>query len=159
MEIRQFAESDIDYVISRHLDLYKAEYGFTSDIWKAYVADGVHQLAAEFDPERDCFHILEANGSPSGCIAIVHREGASAQLRFFFVEPSFRGQGAGNKLMDAAILFSREKGHERVFLWTFSKLHAARHLYCKHGFILTETHENTEWGEPVLEERWDLDLL
>ncbi|MCL1808643.1 MAG: GNAT family N-acetyltransferase [Clostridiales bacterium] len=159
MVIRQFEASDIDYVISRHLDLYKAEYGFTSEIWKAYVADGVRQLAAGFDPERDCFYILESCGSPSGCIAIVHREGGSAQLRFFFVEPSLRGQGAGNSLMNAAISFSREKKYARVFLWTFSELHTARHLYGKHGFLLTETLENTEWGEPVLEERWDLHLL
>ena len=28
----------------------------------------------------------------------------------------------------------------------------------KHGFQIADTHENIEWGDPVLEERWDLIL-
>jgi hypothetical protein len=51
-----------------------------------------------------------------------------------------------------------EKGYRRVFLWTFSTLAAARHLYASKGFRITETHENSGWGETILEERWDLDF-
>lgn len=61
-------------------------------------------------------------------------------------------------LFDKAIDFCREKGYKHVFLWTFSTLMAARHLYKTKGFI-TETHENNEWGTEVLEEeQWDMDL-
>ena len=134
------------------------EYGFDTDTWKAYVADGVHQLVKGYDPEKDVIFILEANGIVSGCIAITHIEEYIAQLRFFFMEPTLRGFGAGNRLMNKAIGFCREKNYESVFLWTFSELAAARHLYSKHGFQMTKTRENTEWGEPVLEERWDLIL-
>ena len=158
IEIRPFTKNDIDFIISRQINLYKVEYGFTSDVWKAYVADGVHQLVNQFHPEKDCVYVLEANGNVSGSVAITH-VGEAAQLRFFFVEPALRGLGAGNKLINMAINFCREKKYGRVFLWTFSKLAAARHLYSKIGFQITDTHENTEWGEPVLEERWDLDLI
>lgn len=158
LTIRPYDKSDIDYIISRQINLYKVEYGFTSDVWKAYVADGVHQLVNQFDTEKDCIHILEANGNVSGCIAITHTEQGAAQLRFFFIEPTLRRLGAGNKLMDKAIDFCRQKGYAHVFLWTFSELHAARYLYNKKGFHMTDTHSNTEWGEPVMEERWDLDL-
>jgi hypothetical protein len=35
--IRPFTASDVDFVISRQLALYKSEYGFTSEIWNAYL--------------------------------------------------------------------------------------------------------------------------
>jgi len=156
--IRPFTNNDINFIISRQINLYKLEYDLTSEIWEAYIADGVHQLVNQFDPEKDVIYILEANGDVSGCIAITHIEEDTAQLRFFFIEPALRGLGAGGKLMNMAISFCRDKKYKRVFLWTFSKLAAARHLYSKHGFQITDTHENSEWGETVLEERWDLDL-
>ena len=34
----------------------------------------------------------------------------------------------------------------------------ARILYKKAGFIITETSKNENWGNPVLEEKWELDL-
>ncbi|OPY28678.1 MAG: TDP-fucosamine acetyltransferase [Methanocella sp. PtaU1.Bin125] len=103
-------------------------------------------------------YILENDGVPSGCVAITHVDEATAQLRFYFLEPEMRGLGAGHKLLDMAIDFCKEKKYERVFLWTFSTLMAARHLYGSKGFQITDTHENNDWGEPVLEERWDLEL-
>ena len=66
--------------------------------------------------------------------------------------------GAGQRLFDQALAFCREKGYRRVFLWTVSAQKAARQLYAARGFTITETGENSEWGVPVLEERWDLAL-
>jgi GNAT superfamily N-acetyltransferase len=156
--IRPFRETDVDFVISRQLALYQQEYGFTSDIWKAYLTEGVHHFVNLFDNKRDCMYILENNDIPSGCVAITHVDEATAQLRFFFLEAEMRGQGAGHRLLDMAIDFCKEKKYVYVFLWTFSTLMAARHLYGSKGFRITETHENNDWGEPVLEERWDLYL-
>jgi GNAT superfamily N-acetyltransferase len=156
--IRSFRESDVDFVISRQLALYESEYGFTSEIWRAYLTGGVHDFVNGFDNTRNCMYILENNGVPSGCVAIAHADGATAQLRFFFLEPGVRGRGAGHTLLDMAVEFCKEKGYGRVFLWTFSTLMAARHLYAGKGFRITETRENNEWGEPILEECWNLDL-
>jgi GNAT superfamily N-acetyltransferase len=156
--IRPFRLNDMDFVISRQLALYEREYGFTSEIWRAYLTDGVRNFVNQFDSKRDCMYILDNNGVPLGCIAITHVDEATAQLRFFFLEPEIRGLGAGRKLIDQAIDFCEEKKYRRVFLWTFSTLMAARHLYVTKGFQITETHENRDWGEPVLEERWDLNL-
>jgi len=69
MAIRPFKESDVDYIISRQLSLYRREYGFTSDIWKAYLTEGVLGLVERFDDKKDCVYILEKGGVPSGCIA------------------------------------------------------------------------------------------
>ncbi|MEL7601840.1 MAG: helix-turn-helix domain-containing GNAT family N-acetyltransferase [Bacillota bacterium] len=156
--IRPFTQADIEFVISRQILLYETEYGFTSDVWKTYVAEAVHKLVDQFDPQRDCMLILERGGVPCGCIAIAHADQTTAQLRFFFVEASLRGLGAGRRLMDTAMAFCREKHYSHVFLWTCDRLDAARYLYAKNGFRITNTHENNEWGAPMMEEQWDLDL-
>jgi DNA-binding MarR family transcriptional regulator/GNAT superfamily N-acetyltransferase len=158
LHIRPFTTADIDFVISRQILLYEIEYGFTSDVWKSYVAEAVHKLVEQFDQQRDCMLILDRGGVHCGCIAIAHTEKTTAQLRFFFVEASLRGLGAGRRLMDTAMAFCREKNYRHVFLWTCDRLDAARYLYAKNGFHITGTHENNEWGAPMLEEQWDLDL-
>lgn len=58
--------------------------------------------------------------------------------------------------MKLALDFSREKGYRHIFLYTVSILETARHLYASYGFTLTETKENKEWGQDLVEERWDL---
>lgn len=161
ISIRPFraAGQDAEYMIVRHLRFYELEYGLTSDVWKTYVTDAVNQLVSSLPSGESCAYILEANGVPSGCIAVAHAGEGVAQLRFFLIEPELRGAGCGNRLMEAALDFCREKQYKKVFLWTFSKLDAARHLYAKYGFQITETHENVDWGAPVLEERWEAMLL
>lgn len=154
--IRDYTSDDIDFVITSQLQLYKDEYGFDSEVWRNYLTGGVNELVNKFDPEKDCFYILEVDGKPAGSIAITHAEDGVAQLRFYFIQEDARGTGAGNRLIDMALDFCRSKSYQRVFLWTFSTLYAARHLYAKKGFMLTETQENNEWGTPILEERWDI---
>ena len=158
IKIRPFQEQDIAYVIDRQLSLYESERQFTTEIWKNYLTQGVIALVERFDPEKDCMLILECDGNASGCIAITHTENRVAQLRYFFLEPELRGLGAGTKLLNAALEFCRQKNYSRVFLWTVSAQESARILYKNAGFAITETSENENWGTPVVEERWDLDL-
>lgn len=156
--IRPYKKTDISYVIDRQLSLYETERHFTSEIWKTYLRQGVLDLLNKFDPEKDCMLILEYNGNPAGCVAITHTSDDTAQYRYFFVEPELRGIGAGHRLLDEALMFCKEKKYSHVFLWTVSAQETARNLYKKAGFQLTESHENDEWGVPVLEEKWDMDL-
>jgi DNA-binding MarR family transcriptional regulator/predicted GNAT family N-acyltransferase len=147
-----------EYILQKQLEIYEREYGFTSDAWKTYVAEGVSGMMKGYSPEKEHIWLLEVDGNLSGCIAIVQPAEQTAQLRFFFVDPALRGLGAGELLIDSALMFCREKRYRSVFLWTCGELKAARHLYGKHGFVLTESHENSEWGIPITEERWELAL-
>lgn len=156
--IRPFRETDVAYVIAGQLALYAAEYGFTSHVWNDYLKGGVQDFVRQFDCARDCMYISEQDEAPCGCIAITHTDEGAAQLRFFFMEKECRGMGAGRRLIDCAIGFCRDVQYERVFLWTFRTLDAARHLYEDKGFRIIDTHINNEWGGPILEEKWELDL-
>ena len=61
-------------------------------------------------------------------------------------------------LLNTALKFCHQKNYSHIFLWTISAQESARILYKNAGFKITETNENNDWGTPVLEERWDLNL-
>lgn len=157
INIRQFTSSDIEYVISRHKTLYYAERHLTG-VFFDYVDYIVYNFASNFNPKMDCLNILECNENPAGSIAIVKEDDKTAQVRFFMLEPEMRGRGYGNKLMEMALNFCREKEYEHVFLLTISAQAIARQIYERCGFQKTESYDKSEWGEGVTEERWDLDL-
>lgn len=157
INIRSFTSSDIEYVISRHKTLYYAERHL-SNVFFDYVDNIVYQFANNFNFKTDCLNILECNGNPAGSIAIAKVDNETAQLRFFMLEPEMRGRGYGNKLMDIALDFCREKKYKHVFLLTISAQIIARHIYECRGFQKTASYDKSEWGEGVVEERWDLDI-
>ncbi|MDO9509624.1 MAG: GNAT family N-acetyltransferase [Thermovirgaceae bacterium] len=71
-------------------------------------------------------------------MGVVATDSEPAQLRWFLIEPEFRGFGLGRRLMTTAMDYFREKGFKRVFLWTFDERDATRHLYREYGFLPTE---------------------
>lgn len=158
IRIRPYQPEDLDYVLGRQISMYETERNFHTDVWKGYLVDGIHKLVEQFDPSKDGIWILECDSHPAGCIAVTHDQEGAAQLRYFFLEPELRGMGAGTRLLNTALDFCREKKYTHAFLWTVSAQETARILYQKAGFQITETEENSEWGVPVLEERWDMDL-
>ena len=155
--IRDFIPTDIDYIISRHQSLYQAEYNL-SPIFSSYVAQSIHDFAKNFDASKECLLIATIENHPIGSIAIAKTDNQTAQLRYYLLEPETRGKGVGHRLVDMALLFCQEKGYTHVFLETISALKTARHIYQSKGFKITATHKNPEWGNDILEERWDLML-
>lgn len=155
--IRPFSQSDIEYVISRHKTLYYAERHL-SEVFSAYVDCIVYEFVDKFNPNTDCLNILECNGVPAGSIAIAKVDDVTAQLRFFMLEPEMRRRGYGNRLIELALDFCREKRYKKVFLLTITAQVIARHVYEQHGFYKVWSRDKSEWGEGVIEERWDLEL-
>lgn len=155
--IRPFTQSDIEYVISRHKTLYYAERHL-SGTFSAYVDEIVYRFVENFDARTDCLNILECNGVPAGSIAIARADAETAQLRFFMLEPEMRQRGYGNRLMEMALAFCREKGYRKVFLLTITAQVIARHVYETHGFHKTASWDKSEWGDGVIEERWEKTL-
>ena len=157
LTIRPFTQSDIEYVISRHKTLYYAERHL-SGTFSAYVDEIVYHFVDNFNTQTDCLKILECNGVPAGSIAIARVDDDTAQLRFFMLEPEMRQRGYGNRLMNMALDFCREKEFKKVFLLTITAQVVARHVYETHGFYKVESYDKSEWGDGVVEERWELDL-
>ena len=155
--IRPFTQSDIEYVISRHKTLYYAERHL-SGTFSTYVDEIVYRFVEKYNAQTDCLKILECNGVPAGSIAIARVDESTAQLRFFMLEPEMRQRGYGNRLMNLALDFCRDKGYKKVFLLTITAQIVARHVYETHGFHKVSSNDKSEWGDGVVEECWELDL-
>jgi GNAT superfamily N-acetyltransferase len=84
--------------------------------------------------------------------------GSDAHLRCFIVDPAARGRGFGRRLLDEALAFCRERGFERVYLWTLAGLEPAGQLYRQAGFTLVEEVQGDQWGKSVMEQRLELRL-
>lgn len=153
--IREYREDDLDWIINSHGDIYAREYGFDST-FPDYVREPLERFHKFRKENREMIWIAEKDGVRIGVIAIAYDDDETAQLRWFLLDESSRGQGLGNRLMEIAIGFSKEAEYGKVILWTVSILNTARHLYKKHGFTLEEEKPHKIWGKDLIEERWDL---
>ncbi len=147
---------DIGRIIAFHGAVYAREYHF-DPTFEAYVAAPLAQFVLSRSP-RGRLWIAERGDQLAGCVAIVEHSPRVAQLRWFLVDPAFRGEGLGRRLLDEAIAFCRVSGYDRVMLWTVSALTAAAHLYRAAGFRKVEEKPGRQWGVEVVEERYQLDL-
>jgi GNAT superfamily N-acetyltransferase len=152
-----FGPGDIGSLIRLHGILYSREYGYDRT-FEAYVAAGVADLVLKFDKRRDRLWLVEKDGELIASIAIVHRAGNCAQLRWYHVHPDYRGCGLGQRLMRSAVRFCRARGYRRIFLWTTSELEAAAHIYQRLGFQRTGHKTHAIWGRKQTEQRYDLRL-
>jgi GNAT superfamily N-acetyltransferase len=146
-------------VAELHATYYHRHWGFGL-FFEAKVAAELADFLGRYDETRDGFWTASHAGRVEGSIASdgIHAERGGAHLRWFIVSDAWRGKGAGTQLIDAAVEFCRAAGYERVFLWTFEGLHAARHLYEQTGFKLVEQRRGTQWGSEVTEQRFELRL-
>jgi N-acetylglutamate synthase-like GNAT family acetyltransferase len=147
----QFNKGDIKQIIERHRAIYEKEYGFDRSFGD-YVADSL---------TRNVEHlwIAERNGKFVGCIGLIEADEKTGQLRWFLVEPDAQGSGVGKVLMQKLLDRCKEKQYGGIFLWTVNKLPAARSIYERFGFKLTQKKpEKLLWGQNLIEERWDLSM-
>lgn len=113
VNIRTYQTGDIEYIIKRHRELYKDEYGFSPEFGD-YVAKYVRQFDKKHDPGRENIWIAEVEGKPVGVIAVVRIDATTAQLRWFLVEPEMRGRGLGHKLMKTVMDFCKAKEYRHI---------------------------------------------
>jgi ribosomal protein S18 acetylase RimI-like enzyme len=147
---------DIGYVIHRHGALYAREYGFGMQ-FETYVAKGLCEFMDRYDPATNRVWVCEHEGRMVGFLLLMNR-GEAAQLRYFLIEPEYRGVGLGSRLMALFLEFLKACNYRAAYLWTTHELTAASRLYTSAGFVLTEEKPSTAFGKPLTERRYDLTL-
>jgi len=154
---------DIGYVTYMHGTLYHKEYGYGLQ-FESYVAKGLCEFHEKYNPARNRIWACEhKRSSPAdidrmiGFLLLMDR-GKAAQLRYFLIEPEYRGIGLGAKLLNLYMDFLRECGYAETYLWTTHELNTAAFLYKRLGFKLTEEKASTTFGKPLKEQRYDLIL-
>ncbi len=148
---------DLGYVTYLHGRLYKEEYEFGLQ-FEAYVAEGLLEFYHQYDERNNRVWVCRHNQAIIGFLVLMNR-GTAAQLRYFIIEPDYRGIGLGKKLMNEYMDFLRACGYRSSYLLTTHELAAAAHLYKSHGFTLTEEKESDTFGRPLTEQRYDLAIV
>lgn len=143
--------------IGRIAELHATYYAKTAGFgvaFEAKVASELSEFCLRYTEGRDGLWLAIENGLIHGAIVIDggHYQKSGAHLRWFITSDEVRGQGVGSRLLGTALSFCRDRGYRKVYLWTFDELHAARHLYEKHGFKLARTQRGSQWGKEVNEQ-------
>lgn len=157
--VKDYIPGAIGRVAELHGSYYHQQWGFGL-FFEAKVAIELAEFLRRYDARRDGFWTTTLAGRVEGSITIdgLHAEGEGAHLRWFIVSDALHGRGIGHRLIHTALDFCRQRGYQRVYLWTFEGLHAARHLYEQSGFQLVEQHRGTQWGTEVNEQRFLLQI-
>jgi peptidyl-dipeptidase Dcp len=148
---------DIGYVTYMHGALYHREYDYGLQ-FESYVAQGLCEFYEKYNPQRNRIWACEHKNRIIGFLLLMDR-GKAAQLRYFLIEPEYRGIGLGSKLLNLYMDFLSECGYKQSYLWTTHELTTAAALYKRLGYKLTEEKESNSFGKPLTEQRYDLILL
>ncbi len=144
-------------VVRTHAVYYASRWGLDRS-FETEVGGELSAFAARFDPKRDLLLSarLEGDAGFAGFAAVDGGDGQSARFRWFIVAPECAGAGLGRTLLDKAVGFCGDAGHEELALWTFAGLNAARRLYEQAGFSLVEERFETIWGQRLLRQKFVL---
>ena len=157
--LRSYRPGDIGWAVERHGEIYADEFGWNEE-FEGLVAAILGEFLQKHDPRRERCWIAEAQGERVACVFVVQNaeDADVAQLRCLLVEPSSRGLGIGQALVDACVSFARESGYRRMTLWTNDVLVAARRLYEAAGFTLAGEEAHHSFGQDLVAQTWTKDL-
>lgn len=141
-------------VAEMHAAYYAARVGF-GWVFESQVASGMAEFVSRLENPCNGLWIALQNGRIVGSVAIDGEDlgGGAAHLRWFIMDESCRGQGAGRRLMAEATAFCDRQGFSETQLWTFKGLDAARRLYDVFGFELAHEAPGDQWGGTVIEQQ------
>lgn len=145
----------ISRITQMHALYYARESGF-GQRFESVVAAGLAEFSNRLDNPKNMIWAAMHGGDIVGSVAMDGEDlgPGIAHLRWFIVDDSVRGTGAGRKLLSAAVDFADQQAFVETHLWTFSGLTAARHLYESLGFECVEEQAGHQWGKQVLEQRF-----
>jgi len=90
-----------------------------------------------YQKEKGNFWIARQDEKLVGTIALLSFSDEQAALRKMFVHKDFRGKeyGTAQKLFDALLNWSEERGIEKIYLGTLQHMHRAQSFYRRNHFV------------------------
>lgn len=140
-------------IVTLHAETYGDWAGFGIAFERKVASDLVDFIGRLERRGNGLWHVL-MDDLVVGSIAIDGEDlgPGRAHLRWFIVDPKLRGTGLGKQLLQRAIDFADQQGFTETHLWTLKGLDAARSLYERMGFILTDDYDGDQWGRQIAEQ-------
>lgn len=150
------APGDLGYITYMHGKFYGEEYGYSAK-FEGYIAQVVSRFLLSYNSSREHLWTARHNGKIIGSIAILD-EKDHADLRWFLIDPGYRGFGLGSKLLNLAVDFAREKEYSSIHLVTTGDLTQAIKMYKEVGFQVINEYANDSWHPGLMEIELALDF-
>jgi putative acetyltransferase len=98
------------------------------------------QIDSKYSLPNGVFWVVENHGQLVGGVGFKHLDNATAEVKRLYVQPAFRGQQLGDKLMQMVIDTTRQLGYQRLVLDTVPQTAASHGLYLRLGFAPSAPH-------------------
>ncbi|GIT90115.1 N-acetyltransferase [Jannaschia pagri] len=155
--IRDLVPGDVGWVLQRHGELYWRDEGYDSR-FEVLVARVLADFLEGRQPLERAWIAIDTDGVRQGCIFCTRPAPDTAKLRLFLVEPSWRGTGLAQCLLECVIDHARTTEAQSLVLWTHESHRAAGRLYRRNGFILEAQRPVDAFGLATMEQNWRLPL-
>lgn len=157
VEIQEgYIPGTVGRITQMHAQYYWKNHGF-GEHFERQVSTAISEFTGRLGSSVNSIWTAQHKGIILGSIAIDGEDlgNNNAHLRWFIVDDGLQGTGVGRRLLEIATRFCDRVGFDKVTLWTFKGLDAARRLYEHHGFVLQEEYEGSQWGNQVTEQRFE----
>jgi GNAT superfamily N-acetyltransferase len=149
--------------IIQHHETYYDEYWGLDYEFSREVAVELAEFIGRYDEAANrLWLVMDENGKQEiqGALVVDGQQAGNegARIRWVILAPELHGLGLGRELMDRAMAFCEAESFERVYLWTYEGLDAARHLYEENGFTLVEEDTRHDWGPEITYQKFELNL-
>lgn len=133
VEIRPVHADDVPAVIELVREVL-AEFGLDFGQGSATDAE-LHDLPASYAARGGAFWVARARGEIRGTCGVFPVGEATYELRKMYLHPTSRGLGLGQKLLDEALRWTRERGAKHIVLDTVHEMTRAIAFYEANGFV------------------------
>ena len=132
-------------------------YAASLDIDLAY-QDFAAELAAMpgkyAPPAGELLLARDEHGRAIGCVGLRPLDAPlCCEMKRLYVCPGWRGSGVGQRLIDTLVAQARQIGYREIRLDTLPSMAAARALYRKSGFEITEPYYDTPVADTLFMRR------
>jgi len=145
-QLRPIRADDRNWLVNRHIEIYRAESGFDNS-FGVLVGEIIDAFLSQNDPTCEAGWIAERDGEPVGSIFCVKLDAQTAQLRLFFVESHARGAGLGRQMLKTCMTFARDHGYQGMRLWTHRSHASACALYRRSGWRCIAAEPKVSFGQ------------
>jgi ribosomal protein S18 acetylase RimI-like enzyme len=142
VEIRRAVREDSETIAALILEAFGPfESEYTPGAFE-YTTPKVDAIRPRFD--EGPIWIAETDDEPVGTVSGLP-DGERFYIRSMAIKPTAQRSGIGQKLLEALESHAREKGFEKLYLYTTHVLPGAKRLYEKNGFYVLRETPPEEW--------------